>query len=426
MGRRRLWIVAAALLITHGAARAQTGYTITPIVKHGDKLGDLTVQAPLGVVGISDSGEVMIARRITAGGNLLMRYADGKLSPLVVAGQDAPLGKWSPSALFNTSIGMSPLGSVAFSLETLVAGQKTYGTFLWSPRTQSFSVVARAGMPAADARAFANSFFGHTAVNRSDEVAFGASVASGTGPSVWGIFFQGRDGRLTPVALPGDVLPDGVRIRQTGFGANSLTDAGVLSFGVERDGDPRLARSAYLWESGNLSPVAVVGQAAPGGDRIATVGGVLANNRDRTLLVLLHLRQAPNRVGLYRFTEGRLVPLAVPGQEMPGGGRLRSVALISTNSGLSAYFSISQASEAGEHAFLAQLEDGTLAAYRLDPAGMFSLILKSGTSTERGTITLIQDVAGHPPAINSKGQVALSARFDRGPEMVVLLTPTAP
>jgi hypothetical protein len=31
-----------------------------------------------------------------------------------------------------------------------------------------------------------------------------------------------------------------------------------------------------------------------------------------------------------------------------------------------------------------------------------------------------------PPAINSKGQVVVSARFDNGPDTLVLLTPAAP
>jgi hypothetical protein len=60
----------------------------------------------------------------------------------------------------------------------------------------------------------------------------------------------------------------------------------------------------------------------------------------------------------------------------------------------------------------------------VDAAGNLSLVLKSGTPTELGTITKIRrDLGG---VVNSKGQVALVIQIDNGPDTLVLLTPTVP
>src|SRR2546422_67111 len=86
---------------------------------------------------------------------------------------------------------------------------------------------------------------------------------------------------------------------------------------------------------------------------------------------------------------------------------------------------VSAANEAGEHAFLAILEDNSTAAYRMDAAGKLSLILKSGTTTDLGTITQVGS-GDAAPNLNSKGQVALTVQLDGGNDTLALLTPTAP
>jgi hypothetical protein len=129
------------LLIADGA-RADTQYKVQTIVKEGDPVGGLTIRGPLAVEGLTDSGQIVIARHAVGGGVLLMRYAAGQLTPLVVSDQDGPVGKWSPGAAIASLIGMSPLGNVTLSTQVTVDGQITQGTFLWSARTGKFSVVA--------------------------------------------------------------------------------------------------------------------------------------------------------------------------------------------------------------------------------------------------------------------------------------------
>jgi hypothetical protein len=149
---------------------------------------------------------------------------------------------------------------------------------------------------------------------------------------------------------------------------------------------------------------------------------VWLNGRDRTALVALALSGSLSRHGLYRVAEGQLTPVAVAGQELPGGGRFQSLAqtVSSTNVRTNA---VGPASTAGEHVFLAQLESGETATYRLDATDKLSLILKTGMRTELGEVTRFN---AHFPTINSKGQIALALNFDQGPDTLVLLTPVTP
>src|SRR5207244_256077 len=82
---------------------------------------------------------------------------------------------------------------------------------------------------------------------------------------------------------------------------------------------------------------------------------------------------------------------------------------------------ISAGTEAGQHAFLATLDDNSMALYRVDVDGALSLVLKSGATTPLGKVTGFgKDLS---PAMNSQGQVVASVQFDGGPDTLVLLTP---
>ena len=103
---------------------------------------------------------------------------------------------------------------------------------------------------------------------------------------------------------------------------------------------------------------------------------------------------------------------------MPGGGNFLTL----QQNG------VSSANEAGQHAFLAFLQDGTTAAYGVDTDGKLSLLLKSGTQVPLGQITSVGPGSGLSQGIgfNKKGQVGLTIGIANGPGMVALLTPSAP
>lgn len=408
MRRPRHAFIGLALLAP-GLAWAQTGYRIQPIAKLGDTAGDTVIKRAGGdfeIGTLNDSGQLVFVTENQAGGEMLVQYADGKLTPIVVSGKEAPGGTWARGGVYSPA-SMNQNGNIAFAADIKIANKTSTGTFLWDLKTQKLTAVALKGMPAVNNLTLADGGSYGAVINDSGDVAFPAPVNNAAGQAKNGVFFLGRDGHLVPVALPDQELPDGRRV--VAAVSRSLNEAGAVALQVRRDGD--LRDSAYLWEKGTLTPLVGIGMDAPGGGKFTDVLGVWVNNQNRNVLVYA---QVGSSGGPYLFEDGKLRLVAVPGQEMPGGGKLKSIA----GPGL-----ISFPNEAGQHAFYATLEDNTTAAYQMDADGRLSLILKSSTQTELGTITR---VGGSGLGLNSRGQVALTVRIEGGVDTIVLLTPAAP
>jgi hypothetical protein len=152
------------------------------------------------------------------------------------------------------------------------------------------------------------------------------------------------------------------------------------------------------------------------------------NDKNGNVLIAARLND-PNtgRASLFLLADGKLTSVAVPGQTMPDGGQFREVTLLRRG--------VSPANRLGQHAFIATLADGATAAYLMDANGTLSLILKSGTVTELGTVTRIGRAlapnglaaarGGTGIGVNSQGEVALPVQIDGGPDTIVLLTPEA-
>jgi hypothetical protein len=294
-------------------------------------------------------------------------------------------------------------------------------TFLWDAKAQKVAAVALSGMPAVNGMTFGQTGGGKPAINNSNEIAFVAQVKDTTGRVLgFGVFFRGRDGDLVPVALPGQALPDGSQITEAS--SPILNDAGLISFLAGRKGQD--GASAYLWEKGALMPIAEVGMAAPGDGTIVDVLNAWVNNRNRNVLLAARVKTATQRaISLYLFTEGKLIPVLTPGQEMPGGGRLKGLrALFDT------FLSISFPNDLGQQAVLVDLtEDGRnrTGACLLDAEGKLSLILKSGTVTDLGEIAQVLGRTSIGAGLHNKGQVALTLRIAGMPSMIALLTTAA-
>jgi len=146
------------------------------------------------------------------------------------------------------------------------------------------------------------------------------------------------------------------------------------------------------------------------------------NNRDHGVVVsaVLDDRETGPTL-LYRVAEGRTTQVLAPGQEMPEGGKFGRLQL----GGVADAGPISPANSLGQHAFLAYLEDGSTAAYRLDPDNTLSLLVKSGATTDVGKITRVGSDSFTGISLNSKGQVALVVRIDDSSDALVLLTPNS-
>jgi hypothetical protein len=417
--------MAGLALLLQGAVRAQTPIKIQPILKSAEMVGDLQIAAPLRPVGLNDGGQILI-RASARGLNLvLLQYADGKITPIAVHGREVPGGgTWATST--NIQSGMNGRGGVIFATQVRAAEKSNWSTYLWDPASQKTTLVAQPGMPAVNDLAFGNSQINvNPQINNRDEIAFFGSVLDAAGKAQTAAFFRGANGPLQAVALPDQAVPGGGPPIDY-LGTLSLTDSGAVAFRAVRQGDPNSAIGAYLWEQGTLSPAAVPGAELPGGAKLVRVTGVWLNNKNRSVLVAALPEGTPSRYGLYRLAEGKLVAVATPGQEMPGGGTLRTVLHenVGSNSGPNALGDVSPANQEGQHAFRGLLEDGTRAVYRAEADGKLSLILKNREQTDLGEVVFV--AGGTGIHLNSQGQVAMAVRIAGGPETLALITPGGP
>jgi hypothetical protein len=416
------WIacVATLALLAPGVAWAQTIYKLQPIVKSGDQIADVQIKAggDLELSALNDAGQIAF---VTENGNpkgseLLIQYDNGQFIPIVVAGRAAPApgGKWPAGVSVISLVGMNQLGNIVFRTGD---GE---GTYLWDFKAQKVTPIALKGMPAVNNLTFETGGDSFSAINNSNEVALVAGVRNAAGEVYPGVFFLGRDSKLLPVTLPDQDLPGGRKVLLAQL--PSINDAGVVALQVQRVGDD--GDSAFMWENGTLTPLAVAGTDAPGGIKFDAIGRAWVNNKNRNVTMI---GWTGVKKGLYLFTDGKFQPVAAPGQEMPGGGKLQTIYNLGT---IPALYYVSSPNDAGQQAFVATLDDGSRAVYLADADGKLSLVLKQGATTDAGKITSI-GAAGTVPGssgvgLNNKGQIALTVQIEDGPATIVLLTPKSP
>jgi hypothetical protein len=421
----RLLFLAAALLSLMEAAAHAAGYQLAPIVKFGDVVGATDIltgrDGAFEIGALNDNGQISLVTENTVGGELLIRYSNGTLTPIVAGGGAAAGGQWPATVGILSPVDMNQLGDMAFSADFLSGGVNSLGTFLWNAAANQLTAVATRGMPLTFPLTFDRGGNWLTAINNSDEVAFTATVGGSGDKDLSGDFFLSQDQELRKIALPDDFLPDGTQILDA---CNpSLNDAGVVAFSLRRKNEFGLAQSAYLWQDGIVRKLAPAGTFLPGGKQISNVVGSWVNNKNSSVLVAVNTlppganpttTEAP--VSLYRWNNETLTPVVLPGQTMPDGSTLLNIQ----------DFGISHANDLGQHAFLAILDGGMTAAYLINADGTLSLILKSGTTSNLGLVRNVGEGAGTSSgiALNNKGQVVLTALLDDGVDTVYLLTPS--
>jgi hypothetical protein len=421
--------VASLVLLTENLSLAQPAYTIQPIARLGGMAADVRVPSGAGyqfyLSPLLDDGRLFWCVGTADGVKpeiYVLRHADGKLEPIAVGGREGgPDGPWPKDILVAAPFGINQRGDLILSLGRTANGAFPWiGTYLRDGATGKLRALLVKELPTVQNFTVTMPGGFSPAINDRGDMVLTASVKEGAGASGSALLFLSQDGKPLPILLPDGDLPGGGKLASSGypFPWPSLTETGSVAFMATRQNQKQ--SDAYLWEQGTLSPLVLVGADAPGG-KVSAVSSVELDGRSRTALVSLAVGSRLTRQGLYRLAEGRLTPLVVPGQEMPGGGTFAALQSIFSDSlGSSRCGGVSRASTAREHVFLAQLEDGSTAAYRLDAEDRLALVLKSGTSSELGTITR---VTGLFPAINRHGQVALVVKIDGGPDTLALLSP---
>jgi hypothetical protein len=411
-------VIAILMLFGHKGTAAGASYRVQPVVRRGDRIGDRPIKTDgyFAVSALNDRGQILFVADTSDGNQMLVQTDGDRLLPIAAAGGEAGGRQWGRGLGIRLPVRMNQRGNVLFTADETVGQRREAGTFFWEYAAQRFSPVGLQGMLAGQGLAFDPRGLIAPGLNNRDDLVLAATVrpVERSGAARAGIFFVSRDGPALPVALPDGPLPGGGRL--TWASHPSVDDAGRVAFVGLAQGSHLSA--PYLWEQGLLTALPVDGVVPPRGLLSLGFDGVWVNNANRNVLATVFFHSISiHSAALYLLSGGAAIPVAIPGQEMPGGGRFRELL----------DHGVSEANEAGQHAFLARLQDGATAAYQMEADGTVSLILKSGAETSLGRVVSIGRGFGylHGVGINHQGQVALTLRFDRGPETLVLLTPSA-
>ncbi len=411
------------LLAGTRAPAADLTYSLQPIVSVGGMAGDVPLPKSLSfaIAGLNDRGQVLFDVGTGDGTqpDRLLEYAGGQFTPIMVSGRDGPVGPWPGDVfLFGPSPqSLNEQGDVVFAVHSR-RGQPL-GVFRWDAASGKAIPVIRKGMPAGEQLAFQDPIDVFPAINGRAEIAVGAPVQNEAGPSGTALFVISPDGKPQSLLLPGGALATGEKLLLKDP-QPAIDETGAVLFLARRPNDKQ--DGVYRWDQGVISPLLTLGTAVPGGGTISSVSRVLANDHDQSVLAAAGANGL-SRQGLYRIAAGQLIPLAVPGQPLPGGGRFANLQAVLTDSTGIRCYGVSRASSAGEYVFTAALDDGSTAAYRIAADGGLSVVLKSGMTTPTGKITRVVEASA---ALNGPGQVALVVRIDNGPDTLVLLTPVEP
>lgn len=431
--RQRGWMLGlvALALLWPGAARGEVTYKIEPILRVGDPAGDLVVPRNnyFWIGGFSERGHLIATwwNPNAFAGMSVVQVAGGKVTPIAVPGQPSPAGTW-PKDLWAPMWAMSPRGVLLFTVaqEFKAPG---LGLYRWDPDSEKLSLVLQKEVPPAEGLTIERTAAG-LGVNDHDEIAIALRVRDADGKVGTGIFLLGRDGKWQSVLLPGQELPGGGRLREEEWRLLHMNAAGSVAFMARREGERDW--SAFLWEQGTLKTLLAVGAEAPGGGTFTSVGEVQLNDVNREVLVTAGVDGKTDQ-GIYRVVDGQVIPVLVPGQELPGYGAYKTIQYTQRwDGGPLATNGIGLPNARGERAFLARLSDSPAPVLCLLSAdGKVTPILRQGQTTNAGQVTILGQrglLSGASPAplINSSGQIVVLMEIDRGPRTIALLTPTTP
>jgi hypothetical protein len=419
---RFLSFLAGLGCVATSLVHADTLYNAQRVISLGDTIGSRKASGKLHLGALNDSGQVVFVADDTDGSELLIQYAEGVLRPIVAAGDDALGGSWPADIRIYSPVRMNQFGNVAFTAPITVEGETSLSTFRWDRETQKITTVARRGMPVGENIVLEQAGEWPPSINNQNEVAFQAQVKDAAGEVKEAVFLLTRDDQVVAVGLPGHKSPNGATCESVYF--ESLNDAGVTAFtSLWEKTVGGGTGGSYLWEKGGITQVSGPGtrfkKISSNPPSIGWVG-VWVNNKDQTVLLWTNhfvRGRAELSLGLLRLVNDALTPIIVPGQKLPDGEKLVTVDWVSAPN------------EAGQHAFVARLENQRDAVYLLSLDGTITPLLRSGTTNEAGTITKIlgsieKDRESFGLGVNTPGQVALVVQIDNGPDTILLLTPT--
>ncbi|HKD65800.1 MAG TPA: choice-of-anchor tandem repeat NxxGxxAF-containing protein [Candidatus Binataceae bacterium] len=469
MARNAKWVLLAALAlgwIMPGSAAANPGgYSFTRIAALGDTApGGGTFIDGFEPTMINSRGDVTFGTDLTVpdpGDEGIFLIRNGKVSPLVLPGESVAGGGVLDSAFHSPfEVSINDNGDVALDYyaaplpAVITPFGLDAGIYRFSRTTNSLTPVI---VPNSTAAPGGGTFVGstpHPSINNRGEIAFAgmltdADIDPGTPPGFdglgVGVFLQkDKSGSIVTVVRPGDLAPGGATFD---YAQNPwINDAGDIAFGAHLAGETcidfgnpqsvfvQCAESIYVKRAarGSIESIAHQGDPAPGGGTFDYAFGPILNSRGDIVFVG-DLTPPPNLgsdLGIFLRSGGMSIPVARPGDAMPGGGHLLTVSFFFSTYGLN---------NRGDVSFLGAV-DTDVNGDGLPDIGLFvwshgvlHLVARTGTVIPGvGTVANLNYPAfvGAPPAdiydsaaINDSGEVLFDAMMADGSVVLLIAKP---
>jgi hypothetical protein len=415
---------------------------------------------------INNRGDVLFGADLGTTPDLSTNYGEGvflqskgQASLLARATADAPGGGSFDFLLLGPTT-LNDEGDAAFDFTLSPFSSPigvNSGVYRYSHQSQTVTPVVVPGVTSAPGGVtFAGAFFGPS-LNNGGDLIFPGIVPTAQGihlpdePYVGlgiGLFRADKHGDISNVVSPGDAAPGG----GTFDFANApwVNDGGDVAFighvageEVGSTGSPPQAAiintlgSLYVQDAatGAIRSIAHAGDSAPGGGVFRQAISPVMNNRGDIVFIgdLTTPPDANQVTGVYLSSKGQIIPIARPGDPMPGGGHLVTA---STLGGAQIHIN-----NGGEVVFNAVLDtdvngDGTLdTGVFVWSHGDLQLVARTDTVIPGvGTVSALVMgviVIPAPPVLvpnsgavsNDRGQVLFGATLSDGQGVLLVATP---
>lgn len=442
--------VGSAELAVHGPSAGK--YTLSVVATSGDPAPGGGTLSSFYPSDISNPGDVIFNTFLPNGEMGTFRTNDGTLELLARTGSSGPSGVvYGPVFGFGSG-SLNKRGDAAFSFTldgpfTLPTGSR-FGVFRSDEDGHQSVVVMPDVTLAPNGSPFRGSIL-RTSLDKHSSLAFAGMIDTDDGIHLpgqpygglgFGVFVASPTNQIKSIVSPGDPAPGGGTFD---FAENpSLNEHGDVAFGAHVAGEECLelgltqaqrifcAESIYLYEKGpgkkkgKIRSIAHQGDPAPGGGNYRFAFGPILNKKGDIVFAgdLTPPPGTSGTVGVFLHRKGKTVPVARPGDAMPGGGN------VVTTSGFAIGYDIN---EHGEVAFFARLDTDAGADGYLDSGvyvwrkGKVRLVLRTGMTVPGfGTVDRVangNDANGL--AINDAGQIVMPVRFTSGQNSLVVATP---
>lgn len=341
-----------------------TGYSFSPLAELGDPVpGDPTGGLFINDFepgGINNRGDVVFGADVTTGGEGVFFLKKGQtLSQLARSLNAAPGGGSFGNVLFLGPTTLNDQGDTAFAFDLdpfeFPVGANS-GVYRRSHSTGVVTPVVRPGVTHAPGGGeFVGGYFGPN-LNNGGDLVFPAIIHTEDGIHVTGeaytglgigIFKADKKDHISSVVSPGDPAPGG---KTFDFASSPWSnDGGDVAFSAHVVGAPCTADGFAPQElfigclpnlyvkkagTGEIKSIVLAGEtAAPGGGTFRAAGSPVMNNQG-DIVFLGDLTEAPDAnkiIGVYLYSQGKIIRVAGPGDVMPGGGKFVTASALSGN-----------------------------------------------------------------------------------------------